>query len=50
MDILEQLKQIAQERDLPLEDLQRELEEALAVAYKRFVNAQGEVFIKLDPM
>ncbi len=50
MDILQQLNQIAQERDLPLEDLQRELEDALAVAYKRFVNAQGEVFVKLDPV
>ncbi|HSI72359.1 MAG TPA: transcription termination factor NusA [Fimbriimonas sp.] len=49
MDILQQLNQIAQERDLPLEELQRELEEALAVAYKRFVGAQGEVFVKLDP-
>ncbi len=49
MDILQQLNQIAQERDLPLEDLQRELEEALAVAYKRFVGAAGEVNVKLDP-
>lgn len=49
MDILQQLNQIAQERDLPLEDLQRELEESLAVAYKRFVNASGEVSVKLDP-
>ncbi|MGV3619051.1 MAG: transcription termination factor NusA [Fimbriimonas sp.] len=49
MDILQQLNQIAQERDLPLEDLQRELEESLAVAYKRFVGATGEVSVKLDP-
>jgi N utilization substance protein A len=49
MDILQQLNQIAQERDLPLEDLQRELEDSLAVAYKRFVGATGEVSVKLDP-
>jgi transcription termination/antitermination protein NusA len=49
MDILQQLNQIAQERDLPLEDLQRELEESLALAYKRFVGVAGEVSVKLDP-
>lgn len=49
MDILQQLNQIAQERDLPLEELQRELEESLAVAYKRFVGATGEVSVRLDP-
>jgi len=49
MDILQQLNQIAQERDLPLEELQRELEESLAVAYKRFVGATGDVSVKLDP-
>ena len=49
MDILQQLNQIAQERDLPLEDLQRELEESLAIAYKRHVGATGEVTVKLDP-
>jgi transcription termination/antitermination protein NusA len=49
MDILQQLNQIAQERDLPLEELQRELEDSLAVAYKKFVNATGEVSVKLDP-
>ncbi len=49
MDILQQLNQIAQERDLPLEDLQRELEESLAIAYQRHVGATGEVTVKLDP-
>ncbi len=43
MDILQQLNQIAQERDIPLEDLQRELEESLAVAYKRFINVPNDV-------
>ena len=49
MDILQQLNQIAVERDLPLEELQAELEEALAAAYKKFVGATGEVSVKLDP-
>ena len=49
MDILQQLNQIAQERDLPLSELQRELEEALGAAYKRYVGSRGEVSVKLDP-
>lgn len=49
MEILQQLNQIAQERDLPLEELQLELEEALAVAYKKFVGATGDVAVRLDP-
>jgi N utilization substance protein A len=48
-DVLHQLNQIAQERDLPLEELQAELEEALAAAYKKYVGARGEVNVKLDP-
>lgn len=49
MDILQQLNQIAQERDLPLDDLKRELEESLAQAYKKFVGAKGDVTVHLDP-
>ncbi|MCX7801022.1 MAG: hypothetical protein N2109_11850, partial [Fimbriimonadales bacterium] len=49
MDILQQLNQIAQERDLPLAELQKELEEALAVAYKKHFGASGDVSVKLDP-
>ena len=49
MDILQQLNQIAVERDLPFDELQRELEDALAAAYKKFVNATGEVTVKIDP-
>jgi len=49
MDVMQQLNQIAQERDLPLEELQLELEEALAAAYKKYVGARGEVNVKLDP-
>lgn len=49
MDILQQLNQIAQERDIPLEDLLREIEDSLAVAYKKFVGATGEVTVHIDP-
>ncbi|MBX3117628.1 MAG: transcription termination/antitermination protein NusA [Fimbriimonadaceae bacterium] len=49
MDILQQLNQIATERDIPLEDLLHEIEESLAVAYRKFVGATGEVTVKLDP-
>lgn len=49
MDILQQLNQIAQERDLPLEELLHEIEEALASSYKTYVGAKGEVSVKLDP-
>lgn len=49
MDILQQLNQIATERDIPLEELLREIEESLAVAYKKFVGATGEVTVHIDP-
>lgn len=49
MDILQQLNQIATERDIPVEDLMREIEESLAVAYKKFVGATGEVIVHIDP-
>jgi N utilization substance protein A len=49
MDILQQLNQIAQERDIPVEELVHEIEESLAVAYKKFVGASGEVSVKIDP-
>ncbi len=49
MDILEQLNQIALERDLPLADLQHELEEALGAAYQRHVGTRGDVVVRLDP-
>jgi len=53
MDILQQLKVIASERDLPVEELQLDLEEALAAAYKQFIGArEGEikVSITLNPL
>jgi N utilization substance protein A len=49
MDILQQLNQIAIERDIPLAQLQLELEDALAAAYKKYVGAAGEVSVKIDP-
>ena len=49
MDILQQLNQIAIERDIPLAQLQLELEDALSAAYKRYVGAVGEVSVKIDP-
>src|SRR4051812_98806 len=49
MDIMQQLNQIATERDIPVEDLIREIEESLAVAYKKFVGATGDVQVHIDP-
>jgi transcription termination/antitermination protein NusA len=49
MDFLAQLNQIAQEREIPFEELLREIEESLAAAYKQFVGAKGDVSVKIDP-
>ena len=48
MDIIKQLEQIANERDLSMEELRIELETALAVAYKKYKGVQGEVILRLD--
>ncbi|MBL8088436.1 MAG: transcription termination/antitermination protein NusA [Chthonomonas sp.] len=49
MDIFGHLNQIAQERDIPVEELVHELEEALAASYKRYVAARdGSVTVHLD--
>jgi N utilization substance protein A len=48
MDILQQLNQIAVERDIPLVELQRDIEEALGLAYQKFVGATGDVEVHLD--
>jgi N utilization substance protein A len=48
MDILKQLQQIATERELSLDELKHELELALAVAYRKFKGAVGEVNVRLD--
>ncbi|MDX2064406.1 MAG: transcription termination factor NusA [Fimbriimonadaceae bacterium] len=48
MDILQQLKVIASERDLPVEELQKDLEEALAAAYKQFIGTrEGEIKVRI---
>lgn len=49
MDIIGMLNQIATERDIPVQDLVHELEEALGIAYKKYVGATGEVSVKIDP-
>lgn len=46
--IVEQLRQIALERDLPLEELMSELEDAISIAYRKYANVTGEVSVKLD--
>lgn len=48
MDFMQNLKQIAAERDLSVEELKLELEQALGVAYKRFKGVEEEVVIRLD--
>jgi transcription termination/antitermination protein NusA len=49
MDILQELKQIAQERDIPVEELKTELELALAVAYQKYKGVTSEITVRLDP-
>lgn len=49
MDILQQLNQIAQERDISTDELLTEIEESLAAAYKKHVGAKGEVTVSIDP-
>lgn len=48
MDILQQLQQIAQERELSVDELKVELEDALAVAYKKYKSVQADVTLRLD--
>lgn len=43
-----QLQQIATEREIPVEELKFELEQALAVAYKKYKNVTGDVTVRLD--
>jgi len=54
MDIMLQLKQIAQERDIAVEELVQQIEAALAASYKNFINVphdvKVEVHVKLDPV
>ncbi|MBN8689916.1 MAG: transcription termination/antitermination protein NusA [Armatimonadetes bacterium] len=48
MDIIQQLNQIATERDIPIAELFDELEESLAVAYKKFVGVSNEVSVQMQ--
>jgi len=47
-EFLQALKTMAQERDIPVEELISEMEIALAAAYKRHVGAIGEVIVRID--
>jgi N utilization substance protein A len=49
MDILQQLNQIAVEKDVPPEELLHEIEDSLAVAYKKFIGTSCEVAVHIDP-
>lgn len=49
MDILQQLNQIAVEKDVPPEELLREIEESLAVAYKKYIGTPCDVTVHIDP-
>lgn len=50
MDILQQLQQIATERDISPEELLVEIEEALAMAYEKHIGARRSgVTVKIDP-
>lgn len=47
-EFFQTLRQLAQERDIPMEEVIAELEVALAAAYKKQVNATGEVTVRID--
>jgi N utilization substance protein A len=49
MDIYQVLTQMANERELPLDELKAELEQALESAYKKFVGHPGDVRISIEP-
>ncbi|MGH7902583.1 MAG: transcription termination factor NusA [Candidatus Dormibacteraceae bacterium] len=48
-DIVSALEQLTNERGVPLEDLLRTVEEALAAAYRRAFDPPGEITVRLDP-
>ncbi len=48
MSLVQYLNQIAQERDLSVEELRHELDDALAVAYRKFAGATGDVSVRID--
>ncbi len=47
-ELLEAMRGIARERDIPEQELIAELEIALAAAYRRHVGATGDVSVKID--
>lgn len=47
-EFLQALRQVAHERDIPVDELIAESEEALAAAYKKHVGAIGEVTVRID--
>ena len=47
-EIVQGLNTIAHERDIPVEELLAEVEQALAAAYKRHIGATGEVTVRID--
>lgn len=48
MEFLQQLNQIAQEREIPVDELLKEIEESLAVAYKKFIGIPNDVDIEVS--
>lgn len=48
MDIMSQLTQIAQEREIPVDELLVEIEASLAVAYKKFIGIPNEIDIEVN--
>jgi N utilization substance protein A len=49
MDIIQQLNQIAVEKDVSPEELLREIEDSIAVAYKKFLGTSSDVAVHIDP-
>jgi transcription termination/antitermination protein NusA len=48
MDLMEQLNQIAIQRDIPVSELIQELEDSLAVAYRKFIGVSNEVPVSMQ--
>lgn len=47
-EFIQTLKQVANERDIPVNELIADLETALAAAYKKHVGATGDVTVRID--
>ena len=48
-EFISALEELTTERGVPLEDLLRTVEQALAIAYRRAFNPPGEITVHLDP-